>query len=209
MGGDYRLDSRAAARPMPPAASPLDPPPPHCAVPTEPPEIVVPTLRLRGFVPGDAAKMVRMSREQGIRRWIPDQVYADETHARQVLVALIEAARDPGTPTRGPYVLGVCLAATQELIGHVGLSPFRGEVEIGFAIEDAQQRRGHAMAAVGALARWALPAFGLARIVGHVADENLASCRVLEGAGFVLVERGVGVMHGRQQRVRTFALPAR
>lgn len=178
-------------------------------MPTEPPEIVVPALRLRGFVPGDAAKMYLMSREQGIMRWIPDQVYADEAHAQRVLAALIDATRDPGTPTRGPYVLGVCLAETSELIGHVGLSPFRGEVEIGFAVEDAHQRRGHATAAVRAMARWALPAFGLPRIMGYVADENLASCRVLEGAGFTLVERGTVTMHGRLRLARTFALPAR
>jgi RimJ/RimL family protein N-acetyltransferase len=58
------------------------------------------------------------------------------------------------------------------------------------------------------MARWALPAFGLARILGIVADENLASCRVLEGAGFALVERGTGTMHGRQRLVRTYALLA-
>jgi RimJ/RimL family protein N-acetyltransferase len=177
-------------------------------VTTHPPEIATPALRLRAFVPGDAAKMYRMSREQGMSRWIPDQVYADAAQARQVLLALIDALREPATPTRGPYVLGICLAATQELIGHVGLSPWRGEVEIGFAIEDAHQRRGHATAAVRAMARWALPAFGLERILGIVADENLASCRVLEGAGFALVERGPGTMHGRSRLVRTYALAA-
>ena len=177
-------------------------------MPTDPPEILTPTLRLRAFVPGDAAKMYRMSREQGMARWIPDQVYADEAHARQVVLTLIDALREPATPTRGPYVLGVCLAATQELIGHVGLSPYRGEVEIGFAIEDAHQRRGHARTAVRATARWALPTFGLERILGIVADENLASCRVLEGAGFALVERGTGTMHGRRRLVRTYALAA-
>jgi len=39
------------------------------------------TLTLRRFVPGDAAKVFAMSREDGIRTWIPDQVYADEAEA--------------------------------------------------------------------------------------------------------------------------------
>jgi hypothetical protein len=38
-------------------------------------------LRLRPLMAADVPKLFVMSREAGMRRWIPDQVYRDEAHA--------------------------------------------------------------------------------------------------------------------------------
>lgn len=139
-------------------------------------------LVLRPFVVDDVPKVFAMGDEAGMRRWIPDQVYRDAAHAEQVVRALMAHTANAPDPSVHPYVVGVEETATGELIGHVGLSPARGSVEIGYAIEDRRQGHGFATEAVAAMAKWA----SLPELLGIVAVANLASCRVLEKAGFVL-----------------------
>lgn len=165
-------------------------------------------LALRAFVPGDTAKVFAMSREEGVRTWLPDQIYADEAEAAAVLRQLIAWVRDPGTPQHAPYVLAVCRAGAAEPIGHAGLSPLRGDVEVGFAIERRWQGRGLATAAVRQLVAWSLGRFALPRVLGVVADDNAASWRVLERAGFELESRSPGRLHGRTRLVRTYRFGA-
>ena len=168
------------------------------------PPIIAQTVTLRLFVPEDASKALVMSQESGSRMWLPDQVYENEAGALEAMLYLIEKCHDPGMPSVGPYVLGVCLNDTRELIGHVGLSPFKGEVEIGYAIEDVHQGKGLAAQAVRAMSDWGLARFALPRILGIVSAENVASCRVLQRAGFDLVEEWMGKLHGRSGLIRQY-----
>src|SRR6188768_1030862 len=46
-------------------------------------------LLLRTFSLDDVRKVFVMGAEDGMRRWIPDQVYRDEQHAEQVVRALV------------------------------------------------------------------------------------------------------------------------
>jgi RimJ/RimL family protein N-acetyltransferase len=165
-----------------------------------------PRLILRPLGEADAPKLFAMSRESGLRRWLPDQVYADEAEALAVARLLAAKFGAPGGPAAAPHVFGVCLREGDELIGHVGLSPLRGEVEVGYAIEERRQGRGLASEAVRAAAEWGVQRFGLARILGIVAPANAASCRVLERAGFGLVGEAMGRLHGRDALVRTYQL---
>jgi len=169
-----------------------------------PAPIVSASLTLRAFVPGDAPKVYAMSLESGMREWLPDQVYESEQQALEVLEYLIDGYREPGVPHSAPFVLGVHLNGSQELIGHVGLSPLAGEVEVGYSIEDARQGRGYASEAVRVMSEWGLRQFGLPRILGVVATDNAASCRVLQNAGFVLLTELPGCLHGRAGLVRTY-----
>jgi RimJ/RimL family protein N-acetyltransferase len=137
---------------------------------------------LRPFTLADTARIFAMSQESGMRRWIPDQVYRDEAHAELVLRALIAFTDEPPEPRTRPYVLGIEHA--DELIGHVGLSPARGSVEIGYAIEDARQGNGFASEAVGAITQWGLADLALAEVLGIVGTDNIGSRRVLEKAGY-------------------------
>jgi ribosomal-protein-alanine N-acetyltransferase len=143
-------------------------------------------LTLRPFAQGDVPKLFAMSVEDGLRRWLPDQVYRDEQHAEQVMRALMAHTAAGPDPRARPYVLGVEDADSHSLIGHVGLSPARGSVEIGYAIEQRRQGQGLAAEAVTAMSRWALDELSLSEVLGIVASENVPSCRVLEKAGFVL-----------------------
>jgi [ribosomal protein S5]-alanine N-acetyltransferase len=142
-------------------------------------------LLLRPFSRTDVPKVFAMSGEDGIRRWLPDQTYRDESHAEHVLRALMAHTAQHPDPRTRPYVLGIEDTKTRDLIGHVGLSPARGSVEVGYAIEERYQGRGLATEAVSAVSRWALAELSLAEILGIVVADNVRSCRVLKKASFV------------------------
>ncbi len=161
-------------------------------------------LVLRRFVRTDAARLLFLSREPGLVTWLPDQVYRDEAHADEVLAYLMDQYEAPLDPRRGPVALGVVLAATGELIGHVGLSPLGEGVEVGFAIAEAEHGRGLATEAVVAALGWARDELGLERVSGVAATANVGSCRVLEKAGFTLVAEEQRELHGRHRSVRTY-----
>lgn len=141
-------------------------------------------LVLRPFTLADVPKLLVMSHEAGMRRWIPDQVYRDAAHAEQVARSLIGFTASPPDPRVRPYVLGVEHAG--QLVGHVGLSAARGSVEIGYAIEECVQGQGFATEAVRGMTDVGLATLGLPEVLGIVGAENLASRRVLEKAGFAL-----------------------
>ncbi len=96
-----------------------------------------------------------------------------------------------------------------EVIGHVGLSPVAGGAEVGYAIAAAQQGQGYATEALNETLRWAFSELELPRVLGIVASDNRGSIRVLEKAGFTLVEETLRQLHGERRSVRVYhALPA-
>ena len=164
-------------------------------------------LVLRPFTLADVPKLLAMSHEAGMRRWIPDQVYRDLPHAEQVARALMAHTANAPEPRVRPYVLGIADKQTGTLIGHVGLSAARESVEIGYAIEEQRHGSGLATEAVTAMCDWALTALGLPEVLGIVAADNVASCRVLEKAGFVRshdeIKRGATIVVYRRSALRS------
>ena len=73
-------------------------------------------LFVRHLTLNDTAAIFRLSQEQGMRAWLPDQVYANEAQASEVLRFLSSQYRPSANPRHTPYVLGVCLSASDELI---------------------------------------------------------------------------------------------
>ena len=161
-------------------------------------------LLLRPVAPQDKQVTFMLSQEAGMRAWLPDQVYSDEAEALDVLSYLSAQCVSPADPRRSPYVLGVCLATSQEVIGHVGFSPHGGGVEVGFAIGTAHQGRGYAKQAVSAATSWALGAFGLSGVLGIAAQDNVSSCRILEACGFQLQAVQLQTLQGVERIVRTY-----
>jgi len=160
---------------------------------------------LRKFTINDAPKVFQMSRENGMRQWIPDQVYADLQESESVLNFLMQQYESSKSPAETPIVFGVCRKESGELIGHAGLSPLNGAVEIGYAIEDCQQRKGYATDAIKAISSWGLSFYRLPEILGVVAAANTASCRALEKAGFTLSEEKEQALHGKVRPVRIYS----
>jgi ribosomal-protein-alanine N-acetyltransferase len=163
-------------------------------------------LVLRPFELGDAPAVYALSNEPAARQWLPSQVYADEVAARGVLKFLIEQYAAPADPRRGPYVLAIDHRSDGTLIGHVGLSPFEDDVEVGFAVAEAYQRQGLAVEAVIAACRWALGRFGLPRILAIAAQSNLGSRKVLARAGFKHQADRVMCFQATEQAVSVYCL---
>ena len=163
------------------------------------------SLVLRPFTPLDTQKVYALSQEDGMKKWIPSQVYQDEVHAASVLAFLVSQYRTDVDPRTSPYVLGIELKTTNELVGHVGLSPLQGDVEVGFAVGQSQQRKGIATEAVHALSEWAAARYPETRILGITARENSASQRVLLRAGFERKAERTMLFQGLEQPVVVFA----
>lgn len=138
-------------------------------------------LRLRELTLDDLFAVYALSREDSMARWIPDQVYAYESEAREVIDLLMTCYEK----RLYPYVLGVELIETDTLIGHVGLSETPEGIEIGYAIGEDYQRRGYATEAVTAVINWAREGLNLKLIYGFVKDGNIASLSVLAKTEFV------------------------
>lgn len=174
--------------------------------PGRPFRIETQALVLRPFTLEDTAHVYALNKEPSARQWLPSQVYADEAEARAVLEFLIDQFTVPGDPRRGAYVMAIDHRRDNKLIGHVGLSPFEGDVEVGFAIAEAYQRRGLAVEAVTGACRWALGRFGLARILAITAHSNRGSRKVLARAGFEHHEDRVMCFQGTEQMVSVYCL---
>lgn len=164
------------------------------------------SLRLRQFVPGDAAAALILSNEESARAHLPSQVYRDLEHAISELKFLISQYSTPGNPKHGPYVLAVVHRASSSLIGHVGFSPLGQEVEIGFSVAQKYQGQGFASEALVAASRWALEAFALNRILGITSATNIASRRTLVRARFVYERDKSMRFQGTETEVSVYAL---
>jgi RimJ/RimL family protein N-acetyltransferase len=162
------------------------------------------SLLLRPLTLCDTRKVFQMSQEQAMKKWLPRQVYGDEAHASSVIAFLAAQYRADIDPRTSPYVLGIELKSTQELVGHVGLSPLHGEVEVGFAVEQSQQRKGIAPEAVLAMCEWFATRFPGTSVLGTTARENRPSQRVLLGARFKCDGEKAMLFQGVEQTVAIF-----
>jgi RimJ/RimL family protein N-acetyltransferase len=161
------------------------------------------SLVIRQFESADHEKVFQLSQDADMKRWLPDQVYEDQQEAENVLNFLISCYTNPETPRHYPYVLAVCLKSG-ELIGHVGLSPYKDQVEIGYGIGEDFQGSGYATEAVQAFTKWGIDKFDLNRIYGVVSAENIASCSVLEKAGFKFLKERIKSLHQQICLVKTY-----
>jgi RimJ/RimL family protein N-acetyltransferase len=152
--------------------------------PVEALPILTRSLKLRHFVPADAAAILALNAEPSTRRWLPSHVYGNLEEADAALAELIAWCTTPGDPRRAPHVLAVEESSTSRLIGHVGLSPLEGEVELSYAVAEDARGRGLGREALEAACRWAFTRFALPRLLAITATDNVASRRLLERCGF-------------------------
>ena len=129
--------------------------------------------------------MMALNGEPSTRRWLPSHVYADLDEATSRMRYLIACYTSPGDPRAGPYVLAVEHRASATLLGHVGFSPFDGEVEVSYAIAEASRAHGYGAEALLHACRWAADTFDLPGVLALTESENTPSRRTLERAAFV------------------------
>jgi RimJ/RimL family protein N-acetyltransferase len=70
-------------------------------------------------------------------------------------------------------------------VGRCGLHRWRGEVELGYVVRSQLWNQGFATEIAGAVASRAFTDLGLRELVAFTREENTASRRVIEKAGFV------------------------
>ena len=140
-----------------------------------------PRITLRAFSPEDAAVLYALSQEETLKRHLPDQVYDTVEEAAEVAAFLMDKA----SKGQWPFVLGVVIRETGELIGHVGLSPVENGIEIGYSIAMAHQGKAYATEVVAAFSKWGAEHIDLSGIWAIVRADNEASIKVLKKAGYV------------------------
>lgn len=168
------------------------------------PALRTPSLVLRRFVPQDAPLLMRLNAEETTQRALPSHVYSNLSQAVTALGYLIKCYTSPGDARLGPYVLGIEHRETAQLLGHVGLSPLSGEVEVSYAIAEWARGRGYATQALAEACVWAAAAFALRRLVAVTASANLPSRRTLDRAGFLHSGDEIMRFQGSEQSVSRY-----
>ena len=113
-------------------------------------------------------------------------------------------------PWRGyPRAFAVRAAASGQLVGSCELrgQPEGGWGRVSYSTHANQRGRGYASRALGLLRRYAL-SIGIARLESHVAEDDMASRRVSEKAGFLLSGRFTAEDGTRMLCYRAWGQPA-
>lgn len=148
-------------------------------------EIITKNLKLRYYTLEDVIPVMEMSQEPLSRQWLANQVTETVDKTTELINYLVSEYDKVSVPINCDFVLGIEELKTGVLVGHVGLSPFKGDIEVGYGIRALHHGKGYATEAVLAVTQWALGDGGLSSIVGLVDIKNMGSKRVLEKSGFV------------------------
>ena len=140
-------------------------------------------LIVRKFKCEDARQLYENHLDDEVRKWFPNECYADPEEALDAIRFFSECVRGG----RLPFVLGAELKSTGELIGDTGLSEVDGkpeETEIGYCIGEKHRGKGYAAELLEAMTGFAFSRFGVRAVFGRVVHGNTASVRVLEKCGY-------------------------
>ena len=148
-------------------------------------------LRIRKFVMEDAKSLYENHLEEEVKRWIPNESYADIEETQGAINFYVDCVNNRHLP----YVLAVELKETGELIGDTGVNEVEGkanEVEIGYGICKKYSGKGYATELLNAMTEFIVSTFGIEVLYGRVMRGNNASVRVLEKNGYIFVEEEFG-----------------
>jgi len=156
-------------------------------------EILFETERLavRKFRYEDAQQLYENHMDDAVRKWFPNECYADVAEALDAIRFYADCV-DNG---HLPFVLGVELKETKELIGDTGISEVDGkpeESEIGYCIGEKYRGKGYASELLDAVSGFVASRFGIRVIYGRVVHGNEASAKVLEKGGYRFVKEEFG-----------------
>lgn len=157
-------------------------------------QVILTTKRLiiRKFNLDDINKVYQMSKEKGIKRWLPDQVYKSKEETEEILKYLKSRYRYIPDMNNFPYVFGLELKEGNDLVGHIGLSKIELGIEVGYAIADRYANQGYATEVVTKFSNWTLVNFKLDKLWGIVDQINIASINVLEKSNYALKDKSKG-----------------
>ena len=148
-------------------------------------------LTVRKFRDEDAQQLYENHMDDAVRKWFPNECYADVEEALDAIRFYVDCV-DNG---HLPFVLGVELKETRELIGDTGISEVDGkpdEAEIGYCIGEKYRGKGYASELLDAISGFVVSRFGIRAICGRVVHGNEASSKVLEKGGYQFVQEEFG-----------------
>jgi [ribosomal protein S5]-alanine N-acetyltransferase len=148
-------------------------------------DLTTPRLRLRPLAPDEMRELLE-------GRPLPGQTWAEgyPLDGTLVAVAMQQELVDADVDRGGFCHYQVMLADEDLVIGDVGFHAppdELGEVSVGFGIVPAARRRGYAVEALQAVLDWALARSEVRSVHADTDLVNLASQRVLLGAGMQVV----------------------
>ena len=148
-------------------------------------------LRIRKFRIDDAQCLYKNHLEEEVKKWIPNESYADVEEAEKAIDFYIKRVENKSLP----FVLAVELKENGELIGDTGINEIEGtkdQVEIGYTICKKYSGRGYATELLKEMNAFVLSRFGIKVLYGRVMSGNNASVRVLEKSGYRFVREEYG-----------------
>ena len=148
-------------------------------------------LIVRKFMKEDARQLYENHLDDEVRKWFPNECYADLEEAQEAIRFFADCVENGQLP----YVLGVELKETGELIGDTGISEVEGkpdETEVGYCIGQKYRNRGYATELLDGITGFVAQRFGVRVIYGRVVHGNEASAKVLEKNGYQFVEEEFG-----------------
>jgi RimJ/RimL family protein N-acetyltransferase len=164
-------------------------------IPKPSPRLADEVVTLRPWRTDDAAVLARAWADPDIRRWCSVPAEATEDGARRWIAGADDCRRDG-------LALDLAIEVDGQVVGEVGLGPIQWAHEraaVGFWVDAAHRRDGHAAKALRLLAPWAFEHLPLDTLAAESSTENPASGRTLRAAAFTLATE-----HGtRQAWIRT------
>lgn len=148
-------------------------------------------LRIRRFKNEDAQDLYENHLEEEVRKWIPNESYADIEETKDAINFYVECVNNRHLP----YVLAVELRETGELIGDTGVNEVAGktgEVEIAYGICKKYSGRGYATELLKAMSEFIALILGIKVLYGRVMYGNNASVKVLEKNGYQFIGEEFG-----------------
>jgi RimJ/RimL family protein N-acetyltransferase len=140
-------------------------------------------LWLREVLPGEA-RLITAGESAGLG-WLGGAPSAQT----RIAATMLTRAADAGLhqPGWGMYLL--LRTGDAQVVGGMGFHgpPADGCAEIGFDLAEPARGQGYATEALTELAHWALSRSGVHRVVATTTEDNTASQRVMERAGFTLL----------------------
>ena len=150
------------------------------------PTITTQRLMLRAFTAEDANPLHRIMGEKGVLAYFPNQDPPSLQRTQKLVSGQLAHWKEHGY---GWWA--VELRTESGLVGWAGLQylPDTDETEVAYFLEKKYWGQGLGTEAAQAGLQFGFGELGLARIVGIVHPDNIASQRVLEKAGMQFVER--------------------
>ena len=148
-------------------------------------------LIVRKFKAEDAKQLYENHMDVEVRKWFPNECYADLEEAQDA----IRFYADCVDHNKLPFVLGIELKETGELIGDAGISEVEGKpskTEVGYCIGQKYRGKGYATELLQPISDFVVSHFGIGVIWGRVVYGNDASVKVLEKSGYQFMRKEFG-----------------